>query len=99
MTARRLSAKRAREVIAGATLARAPDWAESRHWHVVAADGTLLVVVAPAYGGTSRSGRRGWQYWLADLGPGGSTDRHRTREDAAAAGLWAWERWATNTNR
>lgn len=99
MTARRLSARRTREVIAGATLARAPDWAESRHWHVVAADGTVLVVVAPAYGGTSRTGRRGWRYWLHDLGPGGSRDRSDTRQQAAAAGLGAWERWATNTTR
>lgn len=99
MTGRRMTARRAREVIAGATLAKAPDWAESRHWHVTAADGTVLVVVAPSYSGTSRSGRRGWRYWLAEVGPGGGRERWETREQAAAAGLGAWERWATNTTR
>jgi hypothetical protein len=90
-----MSAKRADAVIASARLVKAPDWSESRHWHVVAEDGTVLVVVAPSYGGISRSGRNGWRCWLADLGPSGSRDRWTTRQGAATAGLTAWKRWIT----
>lgn len=95
MTARRMSARRAREVIDAATMVKAPDWSESRRWHVVSG-GQLLVVVAPSYGGTSRTGRNGWRWWLADLGPSGSSRREATREQAAARGLADWQRWATS---
>jgi hypothetical protein len=94
VTGRALSAKRVQALIAVATLVKAPNWSESRRWHVVA-DGTVLVVVAPSYGGTSRNGRNGWRWWLAELGPSGSRDRWNTRQQAAAAGLAVWERWAT----
>ncbi|MFD9276901.1 hypothetical protein ACFWD7_06360 [Streptomyces mirabilis] len=97
MAARRpMSAKRAREVIGGAELIKAPDWSESRRWHVVAADGTVLVVVAPSYGGASRSGRNGWRWWITATGPTGSSDREPTREQAAARGLANWQRWITS---
>lgn len=100
MTSRRpMSARRAREIVAGTRLVKAPTWAEDRHWHVAAEDGTVLVTVAPSYGGTSRSGRNGWRYWLTDLGPSGNRDRWTTREAAAAAGLGAWQRWATAPRR
>lgn len=96
MTARRpLSTRRAQEIASGARLAKAPDWADSHEWLVVAADGTPLVTVAPSYGGATRSGRNGWRYWLADLGPSGNRDRWPTREQAASAGLATWQRWVS----
>lgn len=94
-----MSAKRAREIASAATLVKAPSWSEDRHWHVVAADGSVLVTVAPSYGGVSRTGRNGWQYWITALGVSGNRDRWTTREGAAAAGLGAWERWATAPRR
>jgi hypothetical protein len=96
MTARRrLSVRRARQVIDAATLVKAPDWPDTRHWHVVSGD-LLLVVVAPSYGGTSRSGRNGWRWWLTATGPTGNRDHWASREGAAAAGLAAWQRWTTS---
>jgi hypothetical protein len=93
VTSRRLTARAARAVIEGATLTRAPTWPTDRRWHVVAADSTVLVVIAPAYNGISRTG---WQWWIAELGPSSNRDRRPTREQAAVAGLGAWERWATS---
>lgn len=90
---RPLSAKAARAVIDAAEIVKAPDWADTRNWHVVSG-GRVLVVVEPSYGGTSRTGRNGWNWWLAD---GGRT-RHApeaTIQKAAVAGLLAWERRAT----
>jgi len=93
VTARPLSAKAARAVTAAATIVKAPDWADTRTWHVVSG-GRVLVVVEPSYGGTSRTGRNGWNWWLAD---GGRTRNpvEPTREKAAVAALLAWERRAT----
>ncbi|AVH59993.1 MULTISPECIES: hypothetical protein [Streptomyces] len=100
MTDRRLmSARRAQEIIEGAELVKAPDWRDTRNWHVVAADGTVLVVVAPSYGGTSRTGRNGWKYFLAAMGPSGNRDPEPTRQQAAARGLAAWKRWVTTAAR
>jgi hypothetical protein len=93
MASRPLSAKAARTVIDAAEIVKAPDWSDTRNWHAVSG-GQVLVVVEPSYGGTSRTGRNGWLWWLAD---GGRT-RHApeaTREKAAVAGLLAWERRAT----
>lgn len=57
----------------------------------------MVVVVAPAYSGTRRTG---WGWWLHDLGPSSNRTTQPTREKAAIAGLAAWERWATSkTNR
>lgn len=95
MTTRRpLSAKAARAVTAAATIVKAPDHRDTNTWHVVAADGAILVVVEPSYGGTSRTGRNGWLWWLAD---GGRTRNpvEATIQKAAVAGLLAWERQAT----
>src|SRR5690606_41274813 len=91
---RRLSARRARAIIDAAERVKAPDWPESRRWHVVSSD-TVLVVVAPSYGGTSATGRNGWTWWIAELGPSGGGRRETTRQQAAARGLADWERWAT----
>lgn len=94
MTGRPLSARRAREIIDGARLVKAPDWSDTRNWHVVSG-GTVLVVIEPSYGGTSRSGRNGWNWWLA----AGARTRHQPqpdREKAAIAGLLAWQRRATS---
>lgn len=88
-----LTAKAAQAVIDAVEIVKAPDWRETRHWHVVS-DGRVLVIIAPSYGGTSRSGRNGWTWWLAD----GARTRHQPepiRERAAVAGLGAWQRWAT----
>lgn len=94
-TPKRLTEKQAQAVIDGATLVKAPDWQESSRWHVVADDGAVLVVVGPSYGGTGRSARNGWQQHLAALGPNGSRDRWKTRQEAAARGLDNWKRWVT----
>ena len=94
MTARRMSARRAREIRDAAGLVKAPDWSESRRWHVVSG-GEVLVVVAPSYGGTSVTGRNGWR-WIAALGPSGDRRREGTREQAAGRGLADWERWVTS---
>ncbi|MFF8589970.1 hypothetical protein ACF061_00780 [Streptomyces sp. NPDC015220] len=94
VTRKPLSARAARTVIEAAVLVKASDWSESRRWHVVS-DGRLIVVVAPSYGGTSRSGRNGWRWWIAELGPSGDARRETTREQAAARGLADWLRWAT----
>lgn len=93
---KRLTQKRAQEIVDGATLVKAPDWSESSRWHVVAADGTVLVVVSPSYGGAGRSGRDGWRQHLAVLGPSGGGEKYWTRESAAVQGLAAWMRWATS---
>lgn len=95
---RPLSAKAARTVIAAAEIVKAPDWRDTRTWHVVSG-GTVLVVVAPSYGGVGRSGRNGWRWWLADHGPSGSRDREPTRQQAAARGLANWQRWITSKER
>lgn len=92
---KRLTGVQAQTVIDGATLAKAPNWQETSNWHVIAEDGTLLIVISPSYGGTGRTGRNGWRHHLAALGPNGSRDRAKTREDAAVQGLAAWKRWAT----
>lgn len=91
---RPLSAKAARALIDAAEIVKAPDWPNTRNWHVVSG-GAVLVVVEPSYGGTSRTGRNGWLWWLAD---GGRT-RHpveTTIQKATVAGLLAWERVATH---
>lgn len=90
-----MSARRARAVIESATLVKAPTWREDRNWNVIDSDGKVLVVVAPSYGGVSRTGRNGWQWWLAGSGPSTTARPEKTREQAAVAGLTAWERWAT----
>jgi hypothetical protein len=90
-----MTEKQAQAVIDGATLAKAPDWRDTSDWHVTADDGTVLVVVTPSYGGTGATGRNGWRQHLAALGPSGSRDRWKTREQAAAQGLMAWKRWIT----
>jgi hypothetical protein len=97
-----MSAKRAAAIIGGAELVKAPDWRDTCHWHVVSG-GNVLVTIAPSYGGVSRSGRNGWQWWIADLGPGigpaAGSRPETTREQAAVAGLAAWQRWATTAAR
>ncbi|HEY6117131.1 MAG TPA: hypothetical protein VI172_14360 [Candidatus Dormibacteraeota bacterium] len=90
---RRLSARSADAIIAAATLVKAPDWADTRNWHVVS-DGQILVVVAPSYGGASSNGRNGWTWRLADHTTSQSQPQPTT-EKAAVAGLDAWKRWAT----
>lgn len=90
-----MTEKQAQAVIDGAELVKAPDWRDTSNWHVVAADGTVLVVVHPSYGGTGASGRNGWRQHLAALGPNGSRDHWKNREEAAARGLASWKRWAT----
>ncbi|WP_329215226.1 hypothetical protein OG352_06350 [Streptomyces sp. NBC_01485] len=94
MTRRPMPACAAQTVIDAAGLAKAPDWPETRHWHVVSG-GHALVVIEPSYGGNSRTGRNGWNWWLAD----GARTRHQpepSRDKAAIAGLAAWKRQATN---
>jgi hypothetical protein len=92
---RPMSAAKARAIIDGAQLVKAPDWRETRNWHVVTDGGEVLVVVAPSYGGASQSGHNGWRWWLAATGPTGNRDHEPTRQQAAARGLGAWQRWAT----
>ncbi|MEU7240284.1 hypothetical protein [Streptomyces sparsogenes] len=92
MTRRPMSARRARAIIETATLTKALTWSEDRDWHVIDSNSQVLVVVAPNY----RAGRRsGWTWWLAGSGPSSTTRPEKTREQAAVAGLAAWERWAT----
>ena len=98
VTRRPMSARRARALIDAATLVKAPDWRESRRWHVVSG-GTVLVVVAPSYGGTSATGRHGGRWWIAAIGPTGDRRREGTREQAAGRGLADWERWVTSPRR
>jgi hypothetical protein len=93
----RLSAKDARAVLEAATLAKAPTWSEDRRWHVVSG-GVVLVVIEPSYGGTSRTGRNGWTWWLADRGRMLNPPQP-TREKAAVTGLAAWERVAKTEAR
>lgn len=91
---RPLSAKAARAVIDAADIVKAPDHRDTHTWHVVSG-GQVLVIVEPSYGGTSRTGRNGWNWWLAD----GARTRHQpepTVEKAAVAGLMAWQRRATS---
>lgn len=98
MTARkRLTQKKAQEIADSADLVKAPDWATTKRWHVVAADGTVLVVVSPSYGGAGRTGRNGWTQHLAALGPSGSRERYATRQSAATQGLMAWMRFVTSS--
>lgn len=93
MTAHPMPARRAREVVDAAKLMKAPDWSESRRWHVIAGE-EVLVVVEPSYGGTSATGRNGWRWRLA--GGAASGQPEPTREKVAIAGLAAWKRRATN---
>ncbi|MFF0166805.1 hypothetical protein [Streptomyces prasinus] len=90
---RPLSARPARAVVEAARLVKAPDWPETRAWHVVA-DGQVLVVVEPSYG----IGQRHRWTWRLPTG-GASRQTETTREKAAVAGLAAWERWATNNEK
>lgn len=90
---RRLTAKAARAILDAAVLEKAPDWSDTRRWHVVSGD-LVLVVIEPSYGGTSGSGRNGWIWWLADGGRSVSRPEP-TREKAAIAGLGAWQRRVT----
>lgn len=90
MTTRRMSASRVREVLDAATLVKAPSWSEDRRWHVTSG-GTVLVVIEPAYRGIRRNG---WRWWIAELGPSSNRSNQPTREQAAGAGLGAWERRA-----
>ncbi|MEU3656444.1 hypothetical protein AB0E67_27285 [Streptomyces sp. NPDC032161] len=92
---KRLSETKARSIADGARLVKAGDWSTTRAWNVTAEDGTVLVVVTPSYGGASRSGRDGWKYHLAALGPTGSLEKWPTREQAATQGLMSWMRWVT----
>ncbi|MDX3245855.1 hypothetical protein, partial [Streptomyces sp. ME18-1-4] len=92
---RPLSARTARTIIDAAELVKAPDWPETRHWHVTAG-GEVLVVIAPSYGGASKSGRNGWRWWLAAIGPTAGQPEP-TIQQAAARGLTTWQRWATST--
>ncbi len=92
---RRMSARQARAAIEAASITKAPDWSETRTWHVVS-DDHVLVVIEPSYGGTSRTGRNGWNWWLA----GSARTRHApepTREQAAVRGLAAWQQRVTRT--
>lgn len=93
MTPKRMTDRAARTLLESAELVKAPDWSETHRWHVVA-DGKVLIVVEPSYGGASRTGRNGWRWWLADLGPSGSSV-HSTRQTAASAGMHTWLRWIT----
>jgi hypothetical protein len=92
---RRLTARQAQAVADHAELVKAPDWSTTHDWHVVDQEGAVLVVITPSYGGVSRSGRNGWKYYLAALGPSGSSDKQPTTQAAAAQGLAAWIRWST----
>ncbi|MGW4825685.1 hypothetical protein ACWEP4_44245 [Streptomyces sp. NPDC004227] len=51
---------------------QAPEWRESNAWHVTAADGSVLVVISPSYGGAGRNSR---QQHLIGLGPSGSREK------------------------
>jgi hypothetical protein len=86
----RMTARRAQAIIDAATLVKAPDWTESRRWHVTA-NGQVLVIIEPSYSGITRNG---WTWWLADIGRMRATPEP-TREKAAVAGLAAWQRQAT----
>ncbi|MEU6016887.1 hypothetical protein ABZ826_23415 [Streptomyces sp. NPDC047515] len=92
---KRLTEAKARSIADGATLVKAADWSATHAWDVVAEDGTVLVIVTPSYGGGARSGRNGWKYHLASLGPSGNRDHWPTRQQAATQGLMAWMRWVT----
>jgi hypothetical protein len=91
---RPLPTKTARAIIEAAELVKAPNWPKTRHWHVTA-DSQVLVVIAPSYSGTTRTGRNGWQWWLAATGPTAGQPEP-TIQQAAAQGLATWQRWATN---
>jgi len=92
---KRLTEAKARAIADTAKLVKAPTWATDNGWNVTADDGTVLAVVTPSYGGTSRNGRNGWKYYLPALGPTGNRDKWPTRQQAATQGLMAWIRWAT----
>lgn len=90
---RPLSAKAARAILDAAAIVKAPDWPDTRNWQVISG-GKVLVHIEPSYGGTSRTGRNGWTWRLAD----GARTRHapeRTIERAAVVGLGAWQRSIT----
>ncbi|MFE4420429.1 hypothetical protein [Streptomyces sp. NPDC056817] len=88
---RRLSPRRAREIIDGAALVKAPDWPDTRQWRVVSG-GEVLVIVEPSY--RALSGRKRWRWRLADSITL-ATQEEPTIEKAAVAGLAAWQRWVT----
>ncbi|NEA52410.1 hypothetical protein [Streptomyces sp. SID10815] len=94
MTRRPMSVSAARAVIDAAVLVKAPDWSESRHWHVVSG-GRRLLVIEPSYRGVSRTGRNGWIWWIADSARMLSRPEP-TRQQAATVGLAAWMRWTTS---
>jgi hypothetical protein len=92
---KRLTSAQADALINSVRLAKAGSWAATRDWEVVADTGTVLVVVTPSYGGTSRSGRNGWTYYLPGIGPARAGEQWPTRETAMLQGLGAWKRHAT----
>ncbi|WP_455355921.1 hypothetical protein [Streptomyces sp. SYSU K217416] len=91
-----MSRRKAREIADSTELVKSADWSETREWNVTAADGSVLVVVSPSYGGASRTGRNGWRYRIAALGPSGSREHWPTRQAAAVQGLMAWTRLVTS---
>ncbi|MFJ7998965.1 hypothetical protein ACIQ7D_17715 [Streptomyces sp. NPDC096310] len=93
MTSKPISARHARAIIEAAELVKAPDWPDTRRWHVVSG-GDVLVVIEPSYRGASRSGRNGWTWWIASHARTHNRPEP-TREKAAVAGLGAWQRSVT----
>lgn len=94
---RLLSVKAARAITTAAEIVKAPDWSDTRTWHAVSGS-QILVIIEPSYSGTSRTGRTGWLWWLAN----GGRARHPaepTIKAAATAGLLAWGRAATAKER
>lgn len=91
--ARPLSATAARAILDAAELVKAPGWSESRQWRVVSG-GRVIVIILPSYSMLGR--RNGWTWILAETRHSVTTPPEPTREKAAAAGLAAWQRWATN---
>ncbi|MGW7438236.1 hypothetical protein [Streptomyces sp. NPDC054849] len=85
-----MSAKQANAVAAGATLVSRDRATYS--WDVVAADGSILGHVEPAY---QAGRRRGWQGWATQLTRSSDPHRHPTRDAAGADALGQWIRLVT----
>lgn len=89
----KLPRTRAVAIAEAAELTRDPD--DRSQWLLRSGD-TVLGVIVPSYGGTSRSGRTGW---TGRIGGGPPTARHKTRREAATDLTASWIRLVTATPR
>ncbi|MFF7995060.1 hypothetical protein ACFZDG_35485 [Kitasatospora xanthocidica] len=88
---RRLTRKQALALLETTELLKDAAYRESGSWNLVAADGTVICHLHPAYRNLRRNG---WNVWTPGSTPN-RRDHYPTRERAATAGAESWLRQVT----